>query len=336
MSIPQNITKEDLIKGAEKIIKEGIPSTGHSTYYDVFYRNYFLPPKVIVSYANLFKNGQILDRSSFEGGLNTECFRLLEDNGFEIVHKDNIYPTLLKFVNQAKSTDLKTSNFHKKIKGLKCKISFGQGSQAKIPWISFLKAPNTTSKGIYPVFLLYKSIGKLILAYGISETQKPEGSWKIQYSKTISDYFYENNLGKPDRYGTSFIFKVYDIKNLPSAEVLDNDLNELIQTYLNSTKETVVLPKETVMFDRQNFIKSLSDSGLILNPKLITRFISSLLTKPFVILSGLSGSGKTKLAQAFAHWICQYDNQYCIVPVGADWTNREPLLGYPNALNTDQ
>ena len=26
------------------------------------------------------------------------------------------------------------------------------------------------------------------------------------------------------------------------------------------------------------------------------------------------------------------EQQLCIVPVGADWTNREPLLGYPNAL----
>lgn len=49
-------------------------------------------------------------------------------------------------------------------------------------------------------------------------------------------------------------------------------------------------------------------------------------------LTGLSGSGKTKLAQTFAHWICANISQYCLIPVGADWTNREPLLGYPNAL----
>ena len=66
--------------------------------------------------------------------------------------------------------------------------------------------------------------------------------------------------------------------------------------------------------------------------ELATRYISSLVTKPFVLLSGLSGSGKTKLAQAFAQWICESEEQYCIVPVGADWTNREPLLGYVNAL----
>jgi len=88
-------------------------------------------------------------------------------------------------------------------------------------------------------------------------------------------------------------------------------------------------------FETSLFSESLEDSGLIFSEQLIKRFISSLLTKPFVILSGLSGSGKTKLAQAFAQWICQDDSQYCIVPVGADWTNREPLLGYPNALKPD-
>lgn len=83
-------------------------------------------------------------------------------------------------------------------------------------------------------------------------------------------------------------------------------------------------------------------SGLIFSEQLIQRFIASLCTKPFVICSGLSGSGKTKLAQAFAQWICykekrnEKNEQYCIIPVGADWTNREPLLGYPNALEDNK
>ncbi|WP_373941105.1 hypothetical protein OEG92_15010 [Polaribacter sejongensis] len=59
-------------------------------------------------------------------------------------------------------------------------------------------------------------------------------------------------------------------------------------------------------------------------------------TKPFVLLSGLSGSGKTKLAEAFAKWICENEDQYALIPVGADWTNREPLLGYPNALKDNE
>jgi hypothetical protein len=89
-------------------------------------------------------------------------------------------------------------------------------------------------------------------------------------------------------------------------------------------------------FDIEKLVGDIANSSLLFKKMILSRFTSSLLTKPFVILSGLSGSGKTKLAQAFAQWICQDKNQYCIVPVGADWTNREPLLGYPNALKTDE
>jgi 5-methylcytosine-specific restriction endonuclease McrBC GTP-binding regulatory subunit McrB len=38
------------------------------------------------------------------------------------------------------------------------------------------------------------------------------------------------------------------------------------------------------------------------------------------------------LAMAFSKWLCTSDSQFRLVPVGSDWTNREPLLGYPNAL----
>jgi hypothetical protein len=89
-------------------------------------------------------------------------------------------------------------------------------------------------------------------------------------------------------------------------------------------------------FKIESLAADILSSGLSYNSELISRFCSSLLTKPFVILTGLSGSGKTKLAQAFVQWICQDESQYRIIPVGADWTNREPLLGYPNALKPDE
>lgn len=100
--------------------------------------------------------------------------------------------------------------------------------------------------------------------------------------------------------------------------------------------KTVSRPIVPIDFNIKNFQNDCKSVGLVYSNKLITRFVSSLLTKPFVILTGLSGSGKTKLAQAFVQWICQEESQYRIIPVGADWTNREPLLGYPNALKPEE
>lgn len=91
--------------------------------------------------------------------------------------------------------------------------------------------------------------------------------------------------------------------------------------------------KSTTFFQLSTFEESAANAKLKFPKILPYRFISSLLTKPFVILTGLSGSGKTKLAEAFSLWISEDpDTQIRMISVGADWTNREPLLGYPNAL----
>lgn len=49
--------------------------------------------------------------------------------------------------------------------------------------------------------------------------------------------------------------------------------------------------------------QALNDAGLRVSLELVKRYLSSLLTKRFVVLSGLTGSGKTKLAQLVAQWL---------------------------------
>jgi 5-methylcytosine-specific restriction protein B len=103
--------------------------------------------------------------------------------------------------------------------------------------------------------------------------------------------------------------------------------------FIESMKISQQKSRINIPFKTEAFKLKTKEAGLIFSSQLIQRFVASLCTKPFVICSGLSGSGKTKLAQAFVQWISSNESQYVIVPVGADWTNREPLLGYPNALN---
>ena len=89
-------------------------------------------------------------------------------------------------------------------------------------------------------------------------------------------------------------------------------------------------------FSIARMISLISETGLLYSDQLIKRFAFSLMSKRFLILSGLAGSGKTQLALAFASALIKHDSQMCVVPVGADWTNREPLLGFPNALQENQ
>ena len=90
-------------------------------------------------------------------------------------------------------------------------------------------------------------------------------------------------------------------------------------------------------FNVTAIVEKILSTGLIYSETLIKRLAYSLMAKPFVILSGLAGSGKTQLALAFAKCLSEnIKEQVCPVSIGADWTNREPLLGYPNALNKDE
>ncbi len=63
------------------------------------------------------------------------------------------------------------------------------------------------------------------------------------------------------------------------------------------------------------------------------RVIASLAAKPFLLLAGLSGTGKTLLALALARWLAAGPEQVQVVAVGADWTSTHHLVGYPDALD---
>jgi len=259
----------------------------------------------------------------------------------EFENKFDFSEIINDFLEQAKTENLKTKDYPKTYRDLKIKVSFGAGNQAEIPWIALLKEPNKVTEGIYPVYLYFKKEQKLILAYGLSETNNPTTTWNLENPTTITNYYYKNGLGKPKRYGSSYVYKVYDIDNFPEEDVLNDDLDNLLSIYKNqeiNTPSPIEIDEllEQEDFNILKFIEDTKESGLLFTNKLVTRFIGSLITKPFVLLSGLSGSGKTKLAQTFAKWVCENESQYCVVPVGADWTNREPLLGYENALDSEE
>lgn len=85
------------------------------------------------------------------------------------------------------------------------------------------------------------------------------------------------------------------------------------------------------------FVQAVGDSGLVfkeLNETLPKAFFAAIATKPFAILTGLSGSGKTALALALGQWLGGNDRDpnYRLISVRPDWTSPEPLLGYEDVL----
>lgn len=318
----------------------------HSSTYDLIYNDKKYPPILVLSVANTLKGGKELTLEDFGNNVETP-FKILRDKGFEVVPKSKkMKPNIYDFikVSDEQVTGKGTSDSAKLFardnkgdkEGLSTEISFGVGRASAIPWIAFIGFKQTIKNGIYPVYLYYKTAGKLILAYGISETNKPQYSWALNNDAiTIEEFFTSSFRKLPERYGNSYVFKVYDVKSLPDPKSLKEDLMAVIHEYkmlFNGDKAPSKLTD--IPFSVLQLELDLNNSGLLYSRNIILRFTASLLTKPFVLLTGLSGSGKTKIAQSFVKWICEDESQYRLIPVGADWTNREPLLGYPNGLNS--
>ncbi|MFI5893040.1 McrB family protein [Actinoplanes sp. NPDC051513] len=90
---------------------------------------------------------------------------------------------------------------------------------------------------------------------------------------------------------------------------------------------------------QQNFAAAVEESGLAFasGGNFVRAFLSGILAKPFAILTGLSGSGKTQLAMRLGDWLGRDAGgrpRYLVVPVRPDWTGPEALLGYEDALRS--
>ena len=78
----------------------------------------------------------------------------------------------------------------------------------------------------------------------------------------------------------------------------------------------------------------LQDQGIFLDEEVLRNYFAALRTKPFVILSGISGTGKTLLARAFAEAIVGEDStRFAFVPVRPDWLDNKGMFGFHNLLN---
>jgi MoxR-like ATPase len=85
----------------------------------------------------------------------------------------------------------------------------------------------------------------------------------------------------------------------------------------------------------EEFARLVEASGMRLDRDQVTAFLAGILAKPFAILTGQSGSGKTQLAKRLGEWSGQDSDgrpRYLVVPVRPDWTGPEFLFGYPDGL----
>lgn len=104
----------------------------------------------------------------------------------------------------------------------------------------------------------------------------------------------------------------------------DSELSDTVaeHQFSNSNLSTTKLVEHI-----HNYITS---KGFYYTKEEITNFYLSLRSKPFVILSGISGTGKTKMVQWFAESVGATDKngRFTLIPIRPDWNDGSDLLGY--------
>lgn len=237
------------------------------------------------------------------------------------------------------------------------------------------KITNSTTHGVYPVYLFRADSSGVYLTLGQGTTDPihdlgSRKAWEFlksrakriqldipalkSWSTSETDLRASSPLGKSyEKPNIGYMF--YDADSLPSHEKLVEDLHSILGIYDQVVRQWSHLGSFVPEDKKENEMLSHSDNEVLKNlwkwvkifdedlvgqmtvaDDLPLRSICALSSKPFLLFTGLSGSGKTKLALAFSTWICGSKAQINLIAVGADWTSNENLLGYPDALNPGQ
>ncbi|GAF66056.1 ATPase AAA [Bacillus sp. TS-2] len=237
--------------------------------------------------------------------------------------------------------------------------SVGQGNWAIVPWIAIMnkKVTTSTQRGYYLGYLFSEDMKRLYLTFaqGVTETSRQEMATinheirtEIQMGPKVKkdDHIHlgESKRARDYAYSTAAYIK-YDMDNLPAEEELVHDLEEMTSYYesyisfkntqykkSNSGAETISEEQEAFSIkDIVHHIHSyITSKGFYYEKDEVMNLFLSLKTKPFVILSGISGTGKTKIVQWLAESVgaTEENGQFALIPVRPDWSDGSDLLGY--------
>lgn len=235
----------------------------------------------------------------------------------------------------------------------------GQGNWASVPWIGIFNKTitTTTTKGVYIVYLFSSDCESvyLTLNQGCTELKNTLGRTKaVEAMKKVTEqivatidsrgFLTRDNINLKDtrelpylyERGTIF-YKEYKKGQVPPNDVLISDLKKMTDIYdeyiakiknggnLAENKEKRDEVKMSIRDNVEYIQKYIAAKGFSYDENLVKNFYLSLKSKPFVILAGTSGTGKTKLVKLFANAI---GAEYKLVPVRPDWSDSSDLFGH--------
>lgn len=245
----------------------------------------------------------------------------------------------------------------------------GNGKWPIVPYIAIFnkKITRSAKEGVYIVYLLNKDTKELYLTLNqgtaavkgrgrIRRLQNNAEQIRFRIGQNCRLQYGKVETGDTDYDAACIYFKKYTLSDIPDDNGLREDLKEFIgvydvyyEQYYGSKTKGIEEGKEEInaihvleniendegkeeMNSKQALecIKRyISGKGFLFSDDLIENFYLCLKTKPFVLLAGTSGTGKTRLVRLFAEAIgAVNDGRYLQVAVKPDWSDSTDLFGH--------
>ena len=242
---------------------------------------------------------------------------------------------------------------------LKTQPSIGKGNWASVPWIMIndVRETTTAQQGHYIVFLFREDMSGVYLTFnqgvtegGKEETRKEALARRAEFPELASrfriddgiDLRTEGHLAK--KYETSTIaYKLYESDNVPDDTEIDADLAILIDVYGRYVKRKAANQAQIEpVADLQSatsspvgqfgsaagrLVDAIRQQGFFFEPWQVATYLTAVRTKPFVILAGVTGTGKSRLPALVS---LLTGGQHELIPVRPDWTDSSEILGFNN------
>jgi len=221
---------------------------------------------------------------------------------------------------------------------LKVKFGVGKGNWARVPWIAILDHGETIQNGVYCTFLFRQDMSGVYITFnqGVTEIIKQNGKVKAyrELKKRVEaihkfcsglpskgftlgagiDLRVDSGLGADYEHST-IAHKFYESGRVPADTEIYSDVEATLMAY------------DSYLKGKNPIVKP------IINPPVPNEKKSQTLPKPFLLLAGISGTGKTRFVReqaiaSAARYGLENGYNYCLVPVRPDWHEPSDLLGY--------
>ncbi|BCB02143.1 McrB family protein [Bacillus sp. KH172YL63] len=155
-------------------------------------------------------------------------------------------------------------------------------------------------------------------------TVEMENALPISFSPRRENNFQEEVV-------TSVIKNKEDINDLLKSEKeVAATAQEVKSEMLSSTPPLV---KEGEREFLELFYANTQDSGLSYHLEDLINFHTSMKSSSLVILSGMSGTGKSKLVDLYSSSLGLKGDQHTVIPVSPSWTSDSDLIGYADTMH---